>query len=175
MFLLILSEGEVGSIAGGGRYDNLVGMFSKNGQKIPCVGMSLGVERIFTILEDRAKKGLESIKQSPTQIFVAAAGADLLNERIHVANLLWNNGIRAEYTAKRKVKTLDQFSYCEKNLIPFIVVLGPDEMKENKVKIRCTADRSEDTIDLSDLVSFLHKKLDACVNENMASFASLRL
>ena len=47
----------IGSIAGGGRYDNLIGMFSQN--KIPSVGGSIGVERIFTILEDRASKSSE--------------------------------------------------------------------------------------------------------------------
>jgi histidyl-tRNA synthetase len=47
----------IGSIAGGGRYDNLIGMFSQN--KIPSVGGSIGVERIFTILEDRALKTSE--------------------------------------------------------------------------------------------------------------------
>lgn len=45
---------QVGSIAAGGRYDDLVGMFSVSGQKIPCVGVSIGVERVFAIMEKRA-------------------------------------------------------------------------------------------------------------------------
>jgi len=47
---------DVGSISGGGRYDDLVGMFDAKNRKVPCVGFSVGVERIFTILEDKAKK-----------------------------------------------------------------------------------------------------------------------
>lgn len=43
----------VGSVAGGGRYDGLVGMFDPKGRKVPCVGVSIGVERIFSILEQR--------------------------------------------------------------------------------------------------------------------------
>lgn len=52
----VLTDGvsQVGSIAAGGRYDDLVGMFSASGQKIPCVGVSIGVERVFAIMEKRA-------------------------------------------------------------------------------------------------------------------------
>ena len=113
-------EGDVGSIAGGGRYDELVGMFSKSGQRIPCVGMSIGVERIFTILEAKAKKHQEAVKSNPVEVFIAAAGGDLLEERMQLANLLWKHQVKTEFTAKRKVKPLDQFSYAEKNFIPLI-------------------------------------------------------
>lgn len=50
---MILDTNRVGSIAGGGRYDDLVGMFSS--KKIPAVGVSIGIERIFSILEEKAK------------------------------------------------------------------------------------------------------------------------
>lgn len=52
---VLLEEGKVGSIAGGGRYDGLVGMFS--GTNIPAVGVSVGIERVFAILEEKAKQG----------------------------------------------------------------------------------------------------------------------
>ena len=45
----------VGSVAGGGRYDGLVGMFDPKGKKVPCVGVSIGIERVFSILESRAQ------------------------------------------------------------------------------------------------------------------------
>lgn len=48
----------VGSVAAGGRYDGLVGMFDPKGHKVPCVGLSIGVERIFSIVEQRMKVGL---------------------------------------------------------------------------------------------------------------------
>jgi len=50
----------VGSVAGGGRYDGLVGMFDPKGRKVPCVGISIGIERIFSILEQRMKVGAGS-------------------------------------------------------------------------------------------------------------------
>ena len=49
-------DGPVGSVVGGGRYDNLVGMFDSKGRTVPCVGLSFGVERLFAIMERKAKK-----------------------------------------------------------------------------------------------------------------------
>ena len=46
---------QVGSIAAGGRYDNLVGMFTTSDKQTPCVGISIGVERVFAIMEENAK------------------------------------------------------------------------------------------------------------------------
>lgn len=45
----------VGSVAGGGRYDGLVGMFDPKGRKVPCVGVSIGIERVFSIMEQKAE------------------------------------------------------------------------------------------------------------------------
>ena len=45
----------VGSVAGGGRYDGLVGMFDPKGKKVPCVGVSIGIERVFSIMESKAQ------------------------------------------------------------------------------------------------------------------------
>ena len=132
---------EVGSVAGGGRYDNLVGMFSGSTQ-IPCVGASVGIERLFALIEKKAKSE-GPIKTCPVQVFVAAAGGDLLEERMSVLQELWSSEIAAEITMKRKVKPLDQFNYCEKNSIPIAVVLGPGELEKGIVKIRRISDRFE--------------------------------
>lgn len=132
---------EVGSIAGGGRYDNLVGMFSESTQ-IPCVGASVGIERLFAIIEARARKA-GPIKTCPVQVFVAAAGADLMEERMAVLGELWAAGLSAEMTMKRKVKALNQFNHCEKNAIPVAVVLGPGELERGIVKLRRISDRLE--------------------------------
>jgi len=161
IFEAILKKGDVGSVAGGGRYDELVGMFSKSGQQIPCVGLSIGVERVFTILEERAKKQQQEIKQNPVEVFVAAAGGDLLEERMRITSSLWKAGIKAEFTPKRKVKALDQFSYCEKNFIPYMVLIGPDEMQQGFAKVRTTTDRAEVQVQLDELIPTLKNMLAA--------------
>jgi len=58
----------LGSIAGGGRYDNLIGMFS--GKQIPAIGVSIGIERVFSILEEKALKE-QNVRATRTQVMVA--------------------------------------------------------------------------------------------------------
>ncbi len=155
IFEAVLTKGDVGSVAGGGRYDNLVGMFNKSGEKIPCVGVGIGVERIFTILEASSP----AVKQSPADVMVVAAGSDMLEDRIKIVELLRSNGINADYIGKRKAKLLDQFSYAEKNLIPFAVVLGDEELKSGNVKIRDMATRQEQLVDIEELIDSVKCKL----------------
>ena len=82
----------VGSIAAGGRYDGLVGMFSDNGQQTPCVGVSIGVERVFAIME--AKMAMQG---GAVDVFVASAGKGMLLERMKLGKELWDAGVSAEF------------------------------------------------------------------------------
>jgi len=68
----------VGSVAAGGRYDGLVGMFDPKGHKVPCVGLSIGVERIFAIVEQRLKTSGQKIRTTETQVFVATPQKNFL-------------------------------------------------------------------------------------------------
>jgi histidyl-tRNA synthetase len=94
---VLLDEGKVGSIAGGGRYDGLVGMFA--GKDIPAIGVSIGIERVFAILEEKSK-GDPSIRENETQILVAQAGKKLMAHRFKLLNELWEAGIKAETVYK---------------------------------------------------------------------------
>lgn len=83
----------VGSIAAGGRYDGLVGVFG--GEEIPAVGFSVGIERLFTIIEqDTLAAGATRKHASPTQVFVASIGKGMLEERMKLCKFLWTSGIR---------------------------------------------------------------------------------
>lgn len=131
----------VGSVAAGGRYDNLVGMFSGKAQ-IPCVGISFGVDRIFSITKARmeADKSATSIRSTEVDVFVMAFGGKgftgMLAERMSVAKTLWDGGIKAEFAYKLKPKLPAQFKMAEQNGIPFAVILGEDEQAQGKVKIK---------------------------------------
>lgn len=89
----------VGSVAAGGRYDNLVGMFSGKSQ-IPCVGISFGVDRIFSITKARmeANKAAEQVRNNEVDVYVMAFGGKgftgLLSERMSVCATLWEAGIK---------------------------------------------------------------------------------
>ncbi|KAG7195660.1 Cytoplasmic and mitochondrial histidine tRNA synthetase [Scheffersomyces spartinae] len=130
----------VGSIAAGGRYDNLVGMFS-NGKSIPCVGISFGVERIFSIIKARAAKELDSVSSSHTDVYVMAFGGGegwdgYLKERMAVTNKLWKQGINAEYLYKTKANIRKQFDAAEKAGAKLAVILGKQEYSEGKLRIK---------------------------------------
>ena len=82
---------ELGSISGGGRYDNLIGMFSQ--YQIPSVGGSIGIERLFTILEGRFK---DKVKQNACEVLVASIGKVEVKDKLAVLAELWNSNIKAE-------------------------------------------------------------------------------
>lgn len=128
----------VGSVAAGGRYDELVGMFS--GKPIPCVGISFGVDRIFSITQARLGEK-NTVRPTEVDVYVMAFGGGkdftgLLPERMQVAKTLWDAGIKAEYMWKTKPKLQNQFKFAENAKIPWGVILGDDELKEGKVKLK---------------------------------------
>ncbi|CAG8557058.1 3388_t:CDS:10 [Ambispora gerdemannii] len=125
----------VGSIAAGGRYDNLVGMFasSKKGN-IPCVGVSIGVERVFSILLQKEK--LEEVKANEVEVYVMSVVDGLLEERMRISAELWDAGIKAEFMYKAKPKLQAQFSVCDRDQIPFAVIIGKDELSRGEIKIK---------------------------------------
>ncbi|KAF9769670.1 Cytoplasmic and mitochondrial histidine tRNA synthetase [Fusarium sp. DS 682] len=126
----------VGSVAAGGRYDNLVGMFSGKSQ-IPCVGISFGVDRIFSIT--KAKMAAEknaAVRNNDVDVYVMAFGQGFLKERMSVCAKLWESGIKAEFLYKVKPKLPAQFKAAEANGVPFAIFLGEDEVKSGKVKIK---------------------------------------
>ncbi|KAH8025660.1 hypothetical protein HPB51_010744 [Rhipicephalus microplus] len=86
----------VGSVAAGGRYDNLVGMFDAKGRAVPCVGISVGVERIFTLLEARALAEQAKLRTNETEVFVASAQKQLVRERMKICSELWDHGLKFE-------------------------------------------------------------------------------
>ncbi|KAK3071694.1 Cytoplasmic and mitochondrial histidine tRNA synthetase [Teratosphaeriaceae sp. CCFEE 6253] len=131
----------VGSVAAGGRYDNLVSMFSGK-QQIPCVGISFGVDRIFSITKQRlaASTTAPAIRTNEVDVYVMAFGGKgfegLLKERMQVAKRLWDAGIKAEFSWKVKPKLPAQFKSAEVNGVPFAIILGDEEVAAGKCKIK---------------------------------------
>ncbi|NWX36087.1 SYHC protein, partial [Notiomystis cincta] len=144
--------GGVGSVAGGGRYDGLVGMFDPRGRKVPCVGVSIGIERIFSILEQRLEASEEKIRTTETQVLVASAQKKLLEERLKLISELWDAGIKAEMLYKKNPKLLNQLQYCEDTGIPLVAIVGEQELKDGVVKLRIVATREEVSVRRESLV-----------------------
>jgi len=163
------SEGKfsVGSIAAGGRYDKLVGMFQQSSGKkkptdVPCVGISFGIERLFSIMEAKAEAEQESGRAARTnfvQVYVASANKKLMTERMKLCCTLWDAGLNAEHSYKANPKMLDQFQHAEDHAIPFVLIIGENELAAGIVKLRDTATREETDVQLDDLVNELKKRL----------------
>ncbi|XP_035979670.1 histidine--tRNA ligase, mitochondrial isoform X1 [Halichoerus grypus] len=149
----------VGSVAAGGRYDGLVGMFDPKGHKVPCVGLSIGVERIFAIVEQRLKTSGQKIRTTETQVFVATPQKNFLHERLKLISELWDAGIKAELLYKNNPKLLTQLHYCEHMGIPLVVIIGEQELKEGVIKLRSVASREEVAIKRENLVAEIQKTL----------------
>ncbi|KJY02475.1 histidyl-trna synthetase like protein [Zymoseptoria brevis] len=131
----------VGSVAAGGRYDNLVGMFSGK-QQIPCVGISFGVERIFSITKQRLAAASASLQPrlSAADVYVMAFGGKgftgMWPERQTVVKTLWDADINAELQLKIKPKLPQQFKAAETLGVPFVVILGEEEQAKGMCKVK---------------------------------------
>ncbi|KAJ6601111.1 hypothetical protein DFH09DRAFT_1126889 [Mycena vulgaris] len=135
------SQVGVGSIAAGGRYDGLVGMFTtaaaadgKKGAALPCIGVSIGLDRIFALVWPKWVEKGNRCKE--TMVYVMAAGDGLLEERIGLVRELRENGIKADFLAKKAPKLPAQFAAGEGDEVPFAVILGTDELKAGNVTVK---------------------------------------
>ncbi|KAJ8679317.1 hypothetical protein QAD02_015104 [Eretmocerus hayati] len=151
----------VGSVAGGGRYDNLVGMFDTKNKNVPCVGMSLGIERIFSVLESSVARRGKKTRTTEVEVFVAAAQKNLHEERMRIITELWDSGIKAEHSYKKNPKILAQLQHCEEQGIPLAIIIGESEVKKGVVTLRNVLTRDESTIPRDKLIEELRTTLNS--------------
>ena len=144
---------EIGSICGGGRYDNLTGIFGL--PDLSGVGISFGADRIYDVLV-----GLNLFPEaleSSTQLLFAVMGADELRYVLPIAKALREAGVAVEvYPEATKLKK--QFDYADKKTIPFISINGSTEMEAGTVNIKNLRSGSQQAFTvtaLSDILAFL--------------------
>lgn len=122
---------EIGSITGGGRYDNLTGVFGMEG--VSGVGISFGADRIYDVLNQLNLYPETSAEQ--TQILFVSFGEKELMYCLPWLKTLRGNGINAEiYPEPAKMKK--QMSYADNKNIPFAAIVGENEMTEGKVMLK---------------------------------------
>ncbi|XP_003741784.1 histidine--tRNA ligase, cytoplasmic [Galendromus occidentalis] len=157
----LVGEGEegVGSIAAGGRYDGLVGIFDAKKRSTPCVGISLGVERIFTLLENQLAESKAQPRSVQTEVFVCSVQKDLVKERMRICAELWREGLKAEHSFKNNPKILVQLQYCEDKQIPLAIVFGENELSQGVLKLRNVATREEVVVPRANLVEAIRERL----------------
>ncbi|GAV07018.1 hypothetical protein RvY_16912-2 [Ramazzottius varieornatus] len=170
---LTASTESVGSIAGGGRYDYLVGMFdaklSKGAKSVPCVGVSIGIERIFAIMEAKMLSSKEKVRTTETEVYVASAQKKLHFERMKLCRELWDAEIKTEQSYKLSPKLLQQLQYCEEYGIPLAIVLGESELQNNVVKLRDVQSRNEEVVPRDKIVEVIKAKLQLINGQSTSS------
>lgn len=140
---------EMGSIGGGGRYDDLTGLFGVKG--IAGVGISFGVDRIYDVLEEL--NAFPEHLQAGTTALIFNTGIDK-SHLINVASLLRNHHISCEIFHEA-VKFDKQFKYAEKKQIPFIIIIGDEELAKNTVTVKNLKTGKQDSIAPTSLPSML--------------------
>lgn len=141
---------EYGSIASGGRYDNLVDEFL--GQSIPAVGISIGIDRLFEVLSERGLLPEAAL----AEVLVLNQDAALQADYISLVTQLRDGGIKAElyYEATKFDK---QFKYAESKGARWAVIMGEVEKASGKVQVKNLQSREQQEVVISELVTFLKK------------------
>lgn len=154
----------VGSVAGGGRYDTLVGMFDPKHKQVPCVGVSIGVERIFAVLEAQLEKNKSKVRTTEIEVYVASAQKNLFEQRMLLCKELWDAGFKVEHSYKKNPKLLAQLQHCEDESIPLVIILGESELEKGVVKLRNVTTREEVEVVRGDLPQELKARLSLVTN-----------
>lgn len=132
-----------GSIAAGGRYDEMIGNFIGDGKEYPTVGISFGLSAIYELL----KKDLEKEK-SNTDIFIIPMGTEI--ESLKLANQFRKNGYNVDIEMnKRKLKK--SLDYANREKIKYVIVIGTDEISSGQLKIKNMDDGTEMLINIDAL------------------------
>ena len=140
---------EIGSVCSGGRYDNLAENYTD--KSLPGVGIAIGVTRLFDQLNDL--KLIKTEKESISDVLVISTSDDV-SECLPIANTFRKEGINTEvYMNDKKMKA--KFKYADKLKIPYVAIIGEDELKENKVSLKNLVTGKQNIINIQEAVKIL--------------------
>ena len=144
IFEVYQKNGEVkSSIGGGGRYDNMIGDFIGNGKKYPAVGISFGLDAIFAILKDN-----KSLIKNMKDVYIIPMNDK--SQALKIAAILRNQNKKVDIEMSgRKIKK--SFEYANKENIPFVIVVGDDELERGKVTLKDMKTGEQKEIDIKDI------------------------
>ena len=143
---------KMGSIGGGGRYDNLTGLFGV--PDIAGVGISFGVDRIYDVMEELQL--FPSTLQSQCTVMLVNFGTTMESRNREVLTSLRKNKISAEMFPEA-IKFDKQLKYAHKKQIPFVVMIGEDELRENLISVKDFRLGTQQKISLEELPALILK------------------
>jgi len=130
VFEIFLKKGKVtSSLAGGGRYDEMIGQFLGGGRIIPAVGISFGIAPIM----DTLKEMNTEIKKTPAQVYVIPMST--IKESLSIASKLRGTGISVDFSLGKKGMSKN-LQYANALNIPYVIIIGEDELSKNKILLR---------------------------------------
>lgn len=137
---------DTGSVCGGGRYDNLIGMFGSN--QIPAVGCSFGFDRVI--------EAMDALNLFPDELFtikalVTAFSPELLGKSIEVCDVLSKANIGQELYVDENAKMDRQLKYANQKGIPYVVIIGPKEAEKNSATVKNMKTGEQKTVKLEQL------------------------
>jgi len=141
-----------GSVCGGGRYDNLIGMFAK--KQIPAVGFAFGFDRLMEAMEE-LNLFPKDITAPITKVLVTIFSPMLKDTSIEVTSIIRINGINTEIYLDENTSLEKQLKYADQKGIPYVIIIGENEAKEDKVTLRDMKTREQKTVPLKDLLNEL--------------------
>ena len=144
-----------GSLGGGGRYDNLVGMFL--GEDVPACGFSLGLERILFVMAEREMFPAE-VGSSPADAMVVTWDEDSIVDSISLAQELRAAGLRIDLYPEAD-KVAKQFKYAASRDISFVVIIGEDERARGEVTIKDMRTGEQQTVKRDAVAALLQESL----------------
>ncbi len=137
-----------GSVCSGGRYENLAEYYTD--KKLPGVGISIGLTRLFYKLNELNL--IKETKKSVADILIIPMIEDL-SVPIKLATKLRNNGVKTEiYLNNKKLKA--KFKYADKLQIPYVIVIGEDEIANNKFKLKNMETGEEKELSAAEIEKF---------------------
>jgi histidyl-tRNA synthetase len=145
----------IGSICGGGRYDNLTGVFGMEG--VSGVGISFGADRIYDVLNQLNL--FNEIKVSSTEVLVLNFGSEETKYSLGILESLHKANVRSEYYPD-PAKLKKQMSYADAKKIPYIIIAGADEIKNKTVTIKNMSSGEQKSIALNDLQVFIRDEIE---------------
>lgn len=140
-----------GSVAGGGRYDRLIGQFT--GKDLPATGFSFGIDRL---IEAGKQQGIfKNLPKTSTKVLVSIFSPEYLKNSIEIANGLRTENIPTELYLDPETKLDKQLKYADKKKIPFVIIIGPEEINNKMVTIKEMKTGEQEALPLKKLVEKL--------------------
>lgn len=150
MIVEVRLAGATSSLAGGGRYDKMIGLFS--GNDMAATGFAIGFDRTIEAMQEA---GSLDTKNTNAKVLVTVFNPELLDKSLETSSLLRKNGINTEVWLDPNSKFDKQLKYADSKGIPYVVIIGPDEAAKSTLTVKNLANRTQESLTSDQLIQKL--------------------